>query len=131
MGSPIPMNTMFLISKPVRPVHGSSTWKRAAWSCAAISAADRLRIRPICAVSQKRQPMAQPTWLETQSVRVVVPSRWRIGMTTLSVSRPSPRSMVNLSVSPSTCTAFTRPRPSATQSGSTAPAARPWRWKPR
>ena len=63
---------------------------------------------PICAVSQNRQPMAQPIWLDTHSV-VVVPLARGIGMRTLSVSSPSmPASLrrsTNLLVAPSTSVA--------------------------
>ena len=47
-----------------------------------VSDRSRFRINPICAVSQKSQPMAQPTWLETQSVCVSEPSRLGMGIST-------------------------------------------------
>ena len=65
---------------------------------------------PICAVSQKRQPIAQPIWLDTHRV-VVVPLARGIGIRTLSVSSPSMPASVsrstNLLVAPSTSVAVT------------------------
>ena len=65
---------------------GLATVKIAWCTCCTISRTERWRSRPICAVSQKRQPIAQPTWLLTQSVRLNQPVRCGIGITTLSVS---------------------------------------------
>ena len=61
----------------------------AKYHCPTISAALKLRTNPICAVSQKVQPMAQPTWLLTHKVYLVLPVEPRIGISTLSISRCS------------------------------------------
>jgi len=120
MGSPMPMKTRLRISKPRAPApsNGLSTRCRAANHCATISRAARCRMSPICAVSQKVQPMAQPTWLLTQSVREKPPPACGMGITTDSVSSPPPTSSVNLTVSPSISV---RPK-----GGSEGPAAAPW-----
>ena len=49
-----------------------------------ISPTERLRTSPILAVRQKEHPIAQPTWLETQSV--FLPS---FGIQTDSIVAPS------------------------------------------
>ena len=74
----MPMNTMLVTRRPASPVPVASRvgiWptqspsaSRATTSCAAISAAERLRTRRCVPVWQNEQVSVQPTWLETQSV---------------------------------------------------------------
>ena len=55
-------------------------------TCPAISPAVRCRANPIFPVRQNRQPIAQPTWVDTQKVIAGVS-----GMNTDSMPRPSAR----------------------------------------
>src|SRR5689334_1194320 len=82
MGSPIPMNTMFLGAIP--------TMCRAAYHCPTISEAVNDRTSPICAVSQNVHPIAHPTWLDTHSVYVLAPDDPIIGISTDSISSVLP-----------------------------------------
>mmetsp|Transcript_55979 Transcript_55979/g.121865 ORF Transcript_55979/g.121865 Transcript_55979/m.121865 type:complete len:229 (+) Transcript_55979:951-1637(+) len=81
-GSPIPMKTTL---ESRSSLARSSVANRAA--CSKISSADKLRLKPICPVAQKVQPMAQPTWDEMQAVRLFV----SYGISTDSMSWPSAR----------------------------------------
>lgn len=94
-GSPMPMKTTFLTAR----------WRRASTTCARISMLATWRIRPLLPVMQKRQPTAQPTWVETQS-----PSR---GSSTLSTICPSARSTNRREPSWPACSERTRARPSS------------------
>ena len=58
----MPISTM-LNGASSSPVADASTR-----TCAAISPAVRLRTRPILPVRQNAQPIAHPTWVDTQNV---------------------------------------------------------------
>ncbi len=63
-GSPIPIRTTLVTRSP------SARRMRAKWSTwATISPAVRSRRNPAWPVAQKAQPIGQPTWVETQTVR--------------------------------------------------------------
>ena len=94
-GSPMPMKTTFFTARMRR---ASTTWAR-------ISMLVTCRIRPLLPVMQKRQPTAQPTWVETQS-----PSR---GSSTLSTICPSANSTSRREPSLPACSDRTRARPSS------------------
>jgi hypothetical protein len=79
-------------------------WWRAANTCPTISAAVRLRSKPIFPVRQKRHPMRHPTWLETHRV-----CRRNMGMTTDSMSRSSDNRVTNLRTPPSDTRLTNRP----------------------
>ena len=94
-GSPMPMKTTFFTARMRR---ASTTWAR-------ISMLVTCRIRPLLPVMQKRQPTAQPTWVETQS-----PSR---GSSTLSTICPSANSTSRREPSLPACSDRTRARSSS------------------
>ena len=79
-GSPIPMKTILRMNASPGRSRAAST------TCCTISPALRLRSRPIRAVMQKSQPIAQPTCVEMQSVVCDSP-----GISTASISCPSSR----------------------------------------
>ena len=79
-GSPIPINTT-LASSP----HPSARQRRAAiTTCSTISPALSCRLKPASPVAQNLQAMAQPAWLETQTV-----ARSRYRMRTVSIALAS------------------------------------------
>jgi len=91
----MPMKTRLRISQP-STARTVTTW-------ATISAALRLRSRPMRPVSQKVQPMRQPTWEEMHNDQVDCwpSSPRRIGMRTHSISKPSWVRSTALAVPPS------------------------------
>ena len=84
--SPIPINTMDRRGGRLP----RCTMRSPNHNCWQISLDESDRIRPILPVAQKAQPMAQPTWEETQSVVVGLP-RVVWGMSTASTLLPSCR----------------------------------------
>ena len=88
----MPISTM-LKRRSCRPSSRASTR-----TCPAISPAVRCRASPICPVRQNRQPIAHPTWVETQKVIAGVS-----GMNTDSTLRPSARVNTNFWVPSSEC----------------------------
>ena len=88
-GSPIPMKTTFETWAASRSaaVAASVTWST-------ISSSVRLRPAPSCAVAQNLHPSAQPTWLDTHTVR-----RPRAcAMDTVSIRAPSPARSAHFTV---------------------------------
>ena len=86
----MPMKTTFEIGRP----SGASARIRHTWST--ISAARRLRRKPMKPVAQKLHAIAQPTWVETHNV-----VRSSSGITTASIRAPSPATSTAFAV-PST-----------------------------
>ena len=66
-GSPMPMKTTFVIRRGVEGGRRDAA-RRAHTTCAAISPADRLFMRPICPVAQNEQFMAHPDCEDTHAV---------------------------------------------------------------
>ena len=62
------MNTTFDSRTGSPPNSPSRAARAASRTCSTISAADRLRVSPICPVAQNGQAMPQPAWLVTHSV---------------------------------------------------------------
>jgi hypothetical protein len=62
-GSPMPMNTTLETRRPVRRASAP-----ARTTCSTISPVVRLRSNPAWPVAQKPHAMAQPAWLDTQTV---------------------------------------------------------------
>ena len=60
MGSPMPISTMLLISRP------ESSWVNSTWSN--ISAGVRSRTFPATVEAQKAHPIRHPTWEEIHTV---------------------------------------------------------------
>ena len=81
-GSPIPMNTIWVMCSP-----SFSRWI----SSSTISPAFRFLTRPMVPVLQKAQPMAHPTWLDRQAVYLPLPSE----SLTHSTTAPSSISMAS------------------------------------
>ena len=62
-GSPMPMNTTLLSRRPAARARRAATT-----TCSTISPVVRWRSKPAWPVAQKPQPIAQPAWLDTQTV---------------------------------------------------------------
>ena len=86
--------------------------RRASTTWARISMLVTCRIRPLLPVMQKRQPTAQPTWVETQAHRAAAARSSTICPSANSTSRREP--------SLPACSDRTRARPSACRQGTRA-----------
>ena len=108
-GSPMPMKTTFVMRPSRRDI---ST----AWS--SISPTVRFRVKPSAPVAQKAQPIAQPTWVERQTV-------WRLSsrIETASTRAPSSKRKRYFAVSPSAAreTFSTSPAPTRVSPGQRLP----------
>ncbi len=99
-GSPIPIRTTLVIARrPARPPPSS---KCASQTCAIISAAVRLRLKPCRAVAQNEQSRIQPTWDETHSV-----PRSASGIKTVSTQLPPAILISHLRVPSTDCCRLT------------------------
>jgi hypothetical protein len=86
IGSPIPMNTMFVATMGSSRRRSSRTWPAISWTA-------RFRANPIAPVAQKLHLSAQPACDEMQSVR-----RDPSGIATVSMASPSGSWKRNFSV---------------------------------